>query len=111
MISSTRDQQNEQHYSATQYETDYNSSTDSDHNYHKPTTKIGKNSPYGDACIDIDEHNQDVLQIYCQNVNGIFNTEGTGLDEAFHIMRSIRANIFTCNKIDDNDLNPLIKKV
>ena len=55
-ISFKCDQHNDQQYSTTQYESDYDSSSEIDNDFHKNTTKIGKNSPWGDAFPDIDEH-------------------------------------------------------
>ena len=79
--------------------------------YQQQTIKISKEEPWGDACIDIEEDDQEVLRIYCQNVNGIFDIDGTGLDEAFHTMRSLRANIFTFNETHGDDLNPKTKNI
>ena len=56
-ISSTYDQHNDQQYSRTQYESDYDSSSEIDNDFHNNTTKIGKNAPWGDACPNINEHN------------------------------------------------------
>ena len=79
--------------------------------YHQQTIKITNEEPWGDACVDIDEKDQDILRIYCQNVNGIFDENGTGLDEAFHTMRSLHANIFTFNETHGDDLNPKTKNI
>ena len=54
-ISSTCDQHNDQQYCTNQYESDYDYSSEIDNDYHKNTTKIGKNAPWGDVCPDIDE--------------------------------------------------------
>ena len=53
-ISSTCDQNNEQQYSTTQYETNYDYSSEFDNEYHTNTTKIRENTPWSDACPDID---------------------------------------------------------
>ena len=79
--------------------------------YHQQTIKIKNEAPWGNACIDIDEDDQDVLRIYCQNVNGIFDTNDIGLDEAFHTMHILHANIFTFNETHGNDLNLKTKKI
>ena len=58
--------------------------------------------------IPIIIHN-DILRLYCQNVNGIFDYDGIGLDDAFHIMRIFGADIFTFNKTHGDDTNPNLK--
>lgn len=76
-----------------------------------PTTKVDKTAPWGDPCIDLPTDNEDVLRIYCQNVNGIFDPDGKKLDEAFYTMQSTGASIFTFNETHGDDLNPKTKKL
>mgnify|MGYP005647385803 CR=1 FL=1 len=45
------------------------------------------------------------IPLYSQNVNGIFDWEGTGLDKTFHAMRTIGENIFTLQETHGDKLN------
>ena len=64
---------------------------------------------WGDRCDEI--NNDDTLRIYCQNVNGIYDGEGLGLNEAFHYMRTLKASIFTFNETHGDDKNPEARKI
>ena len=76
-----------------------------------PTTKVDKLTPWGDPCIDLPVNNEDILCIYCQNINRIFDQDGTKLDEAFYTMQSTGASIFTFNETHGDNLNLKTKNV
>ena len=75
------------------------------------TTTILCNELWGDPCVDLLTNQNDILRLYCQNVNGIFDYDGMGLDDAFHTMWTLGANIFTLNKTHDNDTHPKSKMI
>ena len=54
---------------------------------------IEHTAEWGDMCVRIDDSDEDTLRVYCQNVNGIFDRDGLGLDEAFHHMQTLKANV------------------
>ena len=66
---------------------------------------------WGDMCVRIDDRDEDTLRVYCQNVNGIFDRDGLGLDEAFHHMRTTKAHVFTFNETHGDDTNPEARNV
>ena len=66
---------------------------------------------WGDPCDNLPSDHDDILCLYCQNVNGIFDHHGIGLDNAFHTMYTLGADIFTFNKIHGNDTNPKLKMI
>ncbi len=72
---------------------------------------IEHTAEWGDMCVQIKDSNEDTLQVYCQNVKGIFDPDGLGLDEAFHHMRTLKANVFTFNKTHGDDTNPEVRNV
>ena len=72
---------------------------------------IEHTAQWGDTCVQIDDSDEDTLRVYCQNVNGIFDTDGRGLDEAFHHMRTTKANVFTFNETHGDDTNPEARNV
>ena len=73
------------------------------------TTTILRNNLWGDPCYNIPADHDNILHLYCQNVNGIFDTDNIGLNDAFHTMRTLGADIFTFNKTPSNDVNPKLK--
>ena len=75
------------------------------------TTTILRDEPWGDPCNDLPPVHSDILRLYCQNVNGIFDQNGIGLDEAFQTMRTLGADIFTFNETHGDDTNPKSKMV
>ena len=72
---------------------------------------IEHTAEWGDMCVQIDDSDKDTLRVYCQNVNGIFDRDGLGLDEAFHHMRTLKANVFTFNETHGDDTNPETRNV
>ena len=69
----------------------------------QPTNKKMKldvaNLPFGHICDDIAIGNDTpYIRLYCQNVNGIFDREGIGLDSTFKEIKQAGAYIFTFNE-------------
>jgi hypothetical protein len=57
------------------------------------------NIPFGHVCNDIAlDDDTPYVRIYCQNVSGIFDREGIGLDSAFNEIKQAGADIFTFNE-------------
>ena len=75
------------------------------------TDHIEHGASWGDQCIKINDNDTETLRIYCQNVNGIYDEDGLGLDEAFHLMRTAKANIFTFNETHGDDMKPRARSV
>ena len=75
------------------------------------TTTILRDDLWGDPCIDLPPQHNDILRLYCQNVNGIFDPHGIGMDDAFHTMQTLGADIFTFNETHGDDTNPQSKMV
>ena len=75
------------------------------------TATILRDDLWGDPCDDLPPEHNDILRLYCQNVNGIFDQHGIGLDDAFHTMRTLGADIFTFNETHGDDTNPKSKMV
>ena len=72
---------------------------------------IQNSEQWGDICIPIDDGNEETMRLYCQNVNGIYDIDGLGLDETFHHMRTTKAHIFTLNETHGDDTNPEARAV
>ena len=66
---------------------------------------IPPDSPWGDQRIPLTDDDTSTLRIYSQNMNGIFDPDGTGLDEAFHAVRTIGSTIFMFQETHGNKLN------
>jgi hypothetical protein len=49
--------------------------------------------------------------VYCQNVSGIFDREGIGLDSAFNEIKQAGADIFTFNETHGDELNATARRV
>ena len=102
-------------YSST--ESDFNSDSDSvalflsTTDLVPETTTILRDDLWGDPCNDLPPEHNNILCLYCQNVNRIFDQDGIGLDDAFHTMQTLGADIFTCNKTHGDDTNPKSKMV
>jgi hypothetical protein len=64
------------------------------------------NLPFGHVCDDIalDDTTQ-YVRIYCQNVSGIFDRDGIGLDSAFKEIKQAGADIFTFNETHGDESN------
>ena len=73
---------------------------------HEEWNIIQNIEPWGDNCIPIDDGDEETMRLYCQNVNGIYDIDGLGLNETFHHMRTTKAHIFTLNETHGDDTNP-----
>jgi hypothetical protein len=62
------------------------------------------NFPFGHVCDNIALDN-DTPYMYCQNVSGIFDRDGIGLDSAFKEIKQASADIFTFNGTHGDKLN------
>lgn len=71
---------------------------------------MAKTESWGEACIPLSE-NSGVIRLYSQNLNGIFDREGLGLDEAFHTMRSSNVDIFAFTETHGDNNNAKSKFV
>jgi hypothetical protein len=69
------------------------------------------NLPFGHICdyIAID-NDTPYVRLYCQNVNGIFDREGIGLDSAFKEMKQAGADIFTFNETHGDESNAAARR-
>ena len=70
-----------------------------------PIDVIAPDTPWGDTRPTLPDDNTTTIRLYSQNVNGIFDRNGGGLDEAFHAIRTIGANIFTFQETHSDKLN------
>lgn len=65
-----------------------------------------KNLPFGHMCDDIPpDDDTPYIRLYCQNVNGIFDREGIGLDGTFKEIKQAGADIFTFNETHGDESN------
>jgi hypothetical protein len=69
------------------------------------------NFPFGHVCDDIavDDDTQ-YVRVYCQNVSGIFDREGIGLDLAFKEIKQLGADIFTFNETHGDESNATARR-
>ncbi|OEU18182.1 hypothetical protein FRACYDRAFT_236453 [Fragilariopsis cylindrus CCMP1102] len=74
--------------------------------------KITKeNTPFGHVCDDIAiDNDTPYVRVYCQNVSGIFDREGIGLDSAFKEIKQAGADIFTFNETHGDESNALARR-
>ena len=72
---------------------------------------IEQGAQWGDKCKKINDGDKDTLRVYCQNVNGIYDSDGLKLNEAFHYMRTVKASVFTFNETHGDDKNPEARKI
>jgi hypothetical protein len=69
------------------------------------------NFPFGHICDDIAVDNDTpYVRVYCQNVNGIFDREGIGLDLAFREVQQAGADIFTFNETHGDESNAIARR-
>lgn len=79
--------------------------TENDTSDKKLETKA-ENLPHGHICDDVAVDNDTpYIRLYCQNVNGIFDRDGIGLDMAFREVKQAGADIFTFNETHGDELN------
>jgi hypothetical protein len=70
------------------------------------------NIPFGHVCDDIAvDDDTPYIRIYCQNVSGIFDREGIGLDSAFNEIKQAGANIFTFNGTHGDESKAVARRV
>jgi hypothetical protein len=64
------------------------------------------NLPFGHICDDIAVDNDTpYVRLYCQNVCGIYDREGIGLDSVFIKIRQAGTDIFTFNETHGDKSN------
>jgi hypothetical protein len=69
------------------------------------------NFPFGHVCDDIAiDDDTPYIRVYCQNVSGIFDREGIGLDSAFNEIKQASADIFTFNETHGDELSATARK-
>ena len=69
-----------------------------------------ENLPFGHICDDIAIGNDTpYVRVYCQNVCGIYDRDGIGLDSAFNEMKKAGADIFTFNETHGDESNALAR--
>jgi hypothetical protein len=70
------------------------------------------NIPFGHICDDVVIDNDTLyVHVYCQNVCGIFDREGIGLDTAFQEIKQAGADIFTFNETHGDKSKAVARKV
>jgi hypothetical protein len=78
------------------------------------TTKMkvtNENLPFGHICDDIAVDNDTpYVRVYCQNVSGIFDRDGIGLDSAFKEIKQAGADIFTFNETHGDESNAIARR-
>jgi hypothetical protein len=74
-------------------------------------TVTQENLPFGHVCDDIaiDDTTQ-YVRLYCQNVSGIFDRDGLGLDSAFKEIKEAGADIFTFNETHGDESNATARR-
>jgi hypothetical protein len=77
----------------------------------KKMTVTQDNFPFGHVCDDIAiDDDTPYIRVYCQNVSGIFDREGIGLDSAFNEIKQASADIFTFNETHGDESNATARK-
>jgi flagellar hook protein FlgE len=90
--------------------------TNEDKEETKTTTKkkmkvTSENLPFGHACDDIAADNDTpYVRVYCQNVCGVFDREGIGLESAFKEIKQAGADIFTFNETHGDESNAVARR-
>jgi hypothetical protein len=70
-----------------------------------------ENLPFGHICDDIAIGNDTpYIRLYCQNVSGIFDRDGIGLDSAFKEIKQAGADIFTFNETHGDKSNAMARR-
>ena len=69
------------------------------------------NLPFGHICDDLAINDTPYVRLYCQNVNGIFDREGIGLDKTFQEIKQAGADIFTFNETHGDESNATARSV
>jgi len=69
------------------------------------------NLPFGHVCDDIAiDNDTPYIRVYCQNVCGIYDKDGIGLDSAFKEMKQAGADIFTFNETHGDESNAMARR-
>jgi hypothetical protein len=70
-----------------------------------------ENIPFGHICDNIAVDNDTpYIRLYCQNVCGIFDREGIGMDSAFKEIKQAGADIFTFNETHGDESNATARR-
>ena len=70
------------------------------------------NLPFGHVCDDIAiDNDTPYIRVYCQNVCGIYDRDGIGLDSAFKEVKQAGADIFTFNETHGDESNAIARRV
>jgi hypothetical protein len=70
------------------------------------------NTPFGHICDNVAiDNDTPYVRVYCQNVCGIFDRDGIGLDTAFQKMKQAGADIFTFNETHGDDSKATARRV
>jgi hypothetical protein len=82
-------------------------------NVKKKQMKVTRtNLPFGNICDDIAiDNDTPYIRVYCQNVCGIFDRDGIGLDSAFKEIKQAGADIFMFNETHGDESNALARRV
>jgi hypothetical protein len=93
-------------------ETTTNESMEGTTNIIKKKLKVtNENLPFGHVCDDIAVDNDTpYVRVYCQNVCGIFDRDGIGLDSAFKEIKQAGADIFTFNETHGDESNATARR-
>jgi hypothetical protein len=77
----------------------------------KKMTITQDNFLFGHVCENIAlDNDTPYIRVYCQNVSGIFDRDGIGLDSAFKEIKQASADIFTFNETHGDKLNATARK-
>jgi hypothetical protein len=70
-----------------------------------------ENTPFGHVCDDIAvDDTAPYVRVYCQNVSGIFDRDGIGLDSAFKEIKQAGADIFMFNETHGDESNATARR-
>ena len=70
------------------------------------------NLPFGHICEDtVVDNDTPYVRVYCQNVCGIYDREGIGLDSTFKEIKQAGADIFTLNETHGDESNATARRV
>jgi hypothetical protein len=70
-----------------------------------------ENLPFGHICDDTAiDNDTPYIRLYCQNVCGIFDREGIGMDSAFKEIKQAGADIFTFNETHGDESNAIARR-
>ena len=84
---------------------DENNNNAPENNNTNKANNVLPDSPWGDRRTPLTDDDTSTLRIYSQNLNGIYDRDGTGLDEAFHAIRTTGSTIFTFQETHGDKLN------